>query len=443
MPASESARSVAMSATSNASVTPILTSCSLRFSFSVYAVRVGWFDRRTATPPPPRPEDQRSLLSISDPAFASYFGLGTPNYSGITIGEGSALSISAVWRAVSLISGTIASLPARSVQANDDGTRDRIPSWVDQPAGPDGATAFEFWETVLVHLLLHGNAYCVHIRNGAGAMVGLYPVHPMAVSIEVDTRTGLKTYTVTLDDGEARVYDSTSLLHIPALSTDGIRGLSPISVARNSLGTAIAGDRAAAKMFSDGALMAGMITPEDDITGDEAKEIKASLDAKVAGWENASSIAVINRKLKFTPWTMSHEDAQFLQSRQFQIEEIARWYGVPPHQLMQTEKQTSWGTGVAEQNRGLARTTLGPWAARIEQRVSRLMAGNRRLEFDFAGLERPTPEQEIDLLIKQVQGGLMTVNEARAVRNMAPLDGGDALQPTAPGAGPGEDTDGV
>lgn len=402
---------------------------------------MGWLNRRTATPPPPRPEDQRSLLSIGDPAFASYFGLGTPNYSGVTIGEGTALSISAVWRAVSLISGAIASLPARAVMANDDGTRERIPSWVDEPAGPDGLTRFEFWELVLVHLLLHGNAFCLHVRNGAGAMVGLFPVHPMAVSIEVDPRTMLKTYQVTLDDGEVRVYDSTGLLHIPALSTDGIRGLSPIATARNSLGTAIAGDRAAANMFSNGPLISGMVTPEDDLEEDDAKAIKASLDAKMNGYENAGSIAVINRKLKFTPWTMSHEDAQFLGSRQFQIEEIARWYGVPPHQLMQTEKQTSWGTGVAEQNRGLSRTTLGPWAARIEQRVSRLMSGNRRLEFDFAGLERPTPEQEINLLIKQVRGGLMTVNEARAVRNMGPLNGGDALQPAA--ALGGEDTDGV
>jgi HK97 family phage portal protein len=209
---------------------------------------------------------------------------------------------------------------------------------------------------------------------------------------------------------------------------DGLRGLSVISIARNSLGTAIAGDRAAAKMFSEGALISGIVSPEDDWQEGDAKTIRASLDQNVAGWENASKVAVVNRKLKFTPWTMSMEDAQFIQSRQFQIEEIARWTGVPPHLLMQTEKQTSWGTGVAEQNRGLARFSLNGWTSRIEQTLSRLLPAPRFVEFDFAGLERPTPEQEIDLLIKQVQAGLMTVNEARKIRNMDPIPGGDVLR---------------
>jgi HK97 family phage portal protein len=118
---------------------------------------------------------------------------------------------------------------------------------------------------------------------------------------------------------------------------------------------------------------------------------------------------------------MSATDAQFLQSRQFQIEEISRWTGVPPHLLMQTEKQTSWGTGVDEQNRALGRTVLSPWAQRLEGRGSRLLANPRWVELEFAGLERPSPDREIELLIQQVQAGLLTVNEARKVRNLPPL----------------------
>jgi HK97 family phage portal protein len=118
---------------------------------------------------------------------------------------------------------------------------------------------------------------------------------------------------------------------------------------------------------------------------------------------------------------MTATDAQFLQSRQFQIEEISRWTGVPPHLLMQTEKQTSWGTGVEEQNRALGRTVLLPWAQRVEHRASRLLAVPRWVEFEFAGLERPSPDREIELLLAQVAGGLLTVNEARAYRNLPPL----------------------
>jgi HK97 family phage portal protein len=219
------------------------------------------------------------------------------------------------------------------------------------------------------------------------------------------------------------------------LNSDGTgRGLSPIAVARNSLGIAVAGDRAAAKLFSDGALISGMVTPEEDLEFGDAEKIKSDLNNKVAGWENAATIAVINRKLKFTPWQMSAEDAQFMDARKFGVTEVARWYGVPPHLLMDPGAVSTWGTGVEIMNRSLARFTLAPWAQRIEQRLSRLLARPRLVEFDFAGLVRPAPEVEISLLIQQVGAGLMTVNEARKIRGMDPVDGGDQLR--EPGTAP-------
>jgi HK97 family phage portal protein len=385
------------------------------------------------------PRRQQRNISVSDPVLAEYFTVGSPNYAGVQVGESSALGLSAVWRACSLISGTLASLPLRTLR-DVDGTRTRVSSFLDEPGGPDGPTSFEWTETLLLHLLLHGNAYLAHVFNGAGALTALVAIHPLAVSVELaPSAPGGKLFTVTLVDGTRKEFDATTMTQIASMSVDGVKGLSVIAAARNSIGTAIAGDRAAAKMFASGALHSGIVTAEEDITEDEAKVIKDSLNAKTAGWENAGEIAVINRKLKFTPWTMSLEDAQFLQSRQFQIEEVARWFGVPPYELMQTEKQTSWGTGIEAQQRGLARQVLGPWANRVEQRLSRLLPGPRFVEFDFAGLERPTPAEEIDLLIKQVQGGLLTVNEARHIRNLPPVDGGDVLAgPATPASEPAE-----
>jgi len=379
---------------------------------------VAWWRRK-------RPTNQ--TYSISDPYLAEWLSLGAPNYAGVAVGEYSALGISAAYRAVALISGTIAGLPMRTIR-EVEGTRTRVLSFLDDPGAPAGLTPFAWRETVLAHMLLHGNAYLAHVFNGAGSLAGLTPFHPSAVQVEFADVPGGKRFTATLTDGTRQTYDATTMTQVMGLSLDGLRGLSPIEVARNSLGTAIAGDRAAAKMFASGALHSGIVTPEEDVTEDEAKVIKASLNAKTAGWENAGEIAVINRRLKFTPWTMSMEDAQFLESRAFQVEEIARWYGVPPHLLMQTEKQTSWGTGVAEQNRGLAVFTLAPWTSRIEQQLSRLLPAPRFCEFDFAGLLQPAPAQEIELLIKQVEAGLITVNEARRVRNMDPVEGGDTLR---------------
>ena len=373
---------------------------------------------------------------MSDPLLAQFFNVGLSNYAGVSVTEQSALGLSATWRATSLISQTIASLPLRSLRDDSDGIRQRVPSFLDNPGGPDGPTQFEWTETVLVYLLLHGAAPLAHIYNGAGALAGLTPVHPLCVEPrwEKDASgkmTGRKEFVVSLDDGTQRTFTQDEMTYIPGLSLDGLRGASVIQVARNSLGTAIAGDKAAGRMFGNGAMIAGLVTPEEDVTEAEAKTIKEGLNAKLSGVENAGDIAVINRKLKFTPWTMSNEDAQFLQSRQFSIEEIARWFGVPPHLLMQTDKQTSWGSGVAEQNRGLARTVLAPWCNRIEQRLSRLLRGQAFVEFDLTGLERGNPEGEIGLLIQQVQAGLLTIDEARKIRNLPPLPAAAPQEPPA------------
>lgn len=365
------------------------------------------------------------------------FGAGPPNFAGVEISEQTALSLSAFYRAVALVSGTLAMLPMRTLSEPEPGRRKRENSFLDKPGGQNGPTPFEWKETVLLHLLIHGNAFLLIVRGGAGQIVCLTPVHPLMVTIDVARYwpgtdrevVGGKLFTVYFADGTMAVHDGSTLLHIVGMSIDGVRGLSVISVARNSLGTAAAGDRAAAKMFGSGALISGLVSAEgDDVDDDEADVIKESLERGVAGWENSGAVRFVNRRLKFTPWTMSAADAQFMQSRAFQIEEIARWFGVPPHLLMQTEKQTSWGTGVETQNRAMGRTVLAPWAVRIEERLSTLLRSDRFVEFDFSGLERPTPEQEIDLLARQVDAGLITLNEARAIRNLPPVDGGDVIR---------------
>lgn len=128
----------------------------------------------------------------------------------------------------------------------------------------------------------------------------------------------------------------------------------------------------------------------------------------------------VNRSLKFTPWTMPAVDAQFIESRVHQVEEVSRIFGIPPHLLGQTEKQTSWGSGVTEQNRGLARYTLMPWTSRIEQRLSRLMGNGQLCEYDYAGLLQGSAQEELQMLIDQVGADLLTVDEARRVRNLEP-----------------------
>lgn len=356
-------------------------------------------------------------------------GIGGPGFTP-AVGEHSALGISALYRAVSLIAGIVGALPLRTLAPTKDGMQQRTGSFLDNP-GLDAQTPYEWKELCAVHLLLHGNAYAQHVYNAAGALAGLNLIHPLAVTVTPDEdAVGGKTFEIQLNDGTKKTFDALTLTHIPGLSLDGVKGAAPITLARLGLGTALAADRAANKQFANGAMISGLITPADDedLTSDEARTIKETVQAAMTGVENAGDVAVINRKLSFTPWSLAPNDAQFMESRKFQIDEIGRWYGVPPHLLGQVDKTTSWGQGISEQNRGLARYTLTPWTSRIEQRLSRLVAGSKKVEFDYSALLAPSPEEEITLILEQVNGGLITPNEGRRIRNLPKIKGGDTLR---------------
>lgn len=351
-----------------------------------------------------------------------------------------------MYRAVSLIAGLLGASPLNSWRATDAG-RERVSSIFDQPDGPDDLTPFEWKEHLITHLVLHGDGYALKLRNDAGGLARMPLLHPLTVTKQKPTAEQVRRGTVpkggtwfwtALADGRYVRLDGDDVWHVPGPAGGGL-----IERARASVGASLAGDRAAQRMFTHGAMISGLATPEDDDVGDiidDVPEIRRQIDDAVAGPDRAGKIAVIARRLKFTPWTMTAADAQFLQQRQFQIEEISRWTGVPPHALMQTEKQTSWGTGVESQDRGMARTVLNTWATRIEQRGSRLLQQPRWIEFDFSKLERPSPDVERDMIRSDWNDGLVTLNEARARMGLAPLPDGDVLKgAAAPEGGPDAD----
>jgi len=369
---------------------------------------------------------RNTTLSVADPALAALFTPGGfTDIAGVTVGETTSLGLSAVYRAVNLIAGTLASLPFRSYREESTGQRQTVGSIFDDPT-PDGQTPYEWKETAFAHLVLHGKAGAMKVRTEAGGLAALPLVHPSSFQVVLpkagESPAGGLWFIVALINGQQIKLDANDFWYLPGLSLNGSSGAGLLNYARMSLATSIAGDKAAGNMFANGALISGLATPADDydIT-DDVPEIRRQLNNNVLGHGNAGTIAVINRRLTFQPWVMTNSDAQFLQSRSFQIEEVSRWTGVPPHLLMSSEKSTSWGTGLEEQNRAMARTVLAPWAARFEQRASRLLARPRWCEFDFAGLERPSPDKEIELLIAQVAAGLLTLNEARAIRNLPAL----------------------
>lgn len=354
---------------------------------------------------------------MADPALAEFLSIGLKALSGVSVTEASSLGLASVWRCVNLIAGTIGTLPIKSYE-QDGIRRKRIETWVDDPH-PD-MTQFGWSETVVAQQCLWGNDYLLHLYGGASQILGVAPIPPGVVAMKIDPDLG-KLFSVAQADGSIMEYTSLDLTHIPGFSYDGLRGLSPISVARNSLGTALASDRAAAAMFKNGLLLGGILSSKQTLNKTQSKKVTDGLMSK-AGADHAGDVAFIPAEVNFTPWAMNPVDAQFIESRHFGVEEVARWFGVP-RELLSESGASSWGSGIQELVRGFARFTLATYTSRIEQRVSRLLPRNQFCEYDYAGLLQASPQEEIQLLIEQVRAGILTKDEARAIRNM------DALTP--------------
>lgn len=364
--------------------------------------------------------EERSSFSISNPEFAEWLGYPAQSLAGVSVTESSALTLTAFYRGLSIVAGTVAGLPLKSYRTAADGTREQVPTFLDNPNGPGGRTPYQWTELVMVHLLLHGDAFLVHLTNGAGAIIGLEPVHPSHVSVRGVDDPWRWEYDLRTADGSLETLTPFELTHIPALGTDGETGLGLLKVGRNAIATGLAGDQAAARMFGSGMMVAGLVSGDKTLTLEQATQLKAQLMAKLAGVDNAGGLAVVNRDLRFEKLQMTSEDAQFLESRVHQVAEMSRLLGIPKV-LLAEDGASTWGSGIGQLLRWMSRTTLMPFTTRIEQALSRLLTRPTICEFEYAGLLQPSPEEEIRLLIDQVAAGLLTVDEARRIRNLPPL----------------------
>ena len=376
--------------------------------------------KKKRNPAPAQVFDVSPAWTLADPAFADYLRMAGINWAGGSPSESDALGLTAFYRAVALISGTIATLPLKVYERVGDGREERDHFLSDRPAGPFDMSGFGWTETVLLHQLLHGECFLKSITSNGGEMVGLWPVHPLAVE-KVAWDGPDKVFTIAMTGGARDVLPTGEVLHVPVMSTDGLRGTSPLSVFRASIQTARSGETAASRSFTTGALISGLVTTEEDVDGEEAKAIKQSLDAKMTGTDSAGAIAFVNRSLKFSPWKMSNVDAQFLESRRFGVEEVARMFGLPTNLLSVAGAVSNWGTGVAEANLALQKYVLMGYTSRIESALRTILPPGWFAEFDYRGLLQGNPAEEINLLIAQVTAGLLTKDEARAIMNRPPL----------------------
>lgn len=368
---------------------------------------------------------ENPTVPISSSSIVELIG-GKAAASGKRVTEQSSLGLPAVWRAVNLIAGTVAALPLHAYRSSDGGrtrqTSGNAARLLDSPH-PD-MTPYELWETVLAHMLLWGNAYLWLGRNQLGQLTELWPIHPARVRVGRTSDMGTKVYEI---DGGKEEHTDRTILHLPAFGYDGVCGVSPIRIAREGIGLALAAEEYGARLFGSGSLATGILQTEQRLTPEQADILQSRWKAKRSGLGSAHETIVLDRGATFQQLTIPPGDAQFIESRRFQISEVARMFGVPPHMLMDTEKSTSWGTGIEQQSIGFVVYTLRPWLTRTEQRITRILKPEPvYAKFSVEGLLRGDSQQRAEFYRTMFELGAFSTNDIRELEDRSAVDGGDA-----------------
>jgi len=349
--------------------------------------------------------------------------------SGKMVTERSAMQMTAVYCCVRILAEAIAGLPLHMYKYDEDGRKTKAtdhPLYFllhDEP-NPE-MTSFCFRETLMTHLLLWGNAYAQIIRNGKGEIIALYPLMPNRMTVDRDEHGRLYyQYQMSSDDAPTMKEGTVNLspedvLHIPGLGFDGLVGYSPIAMAKNAIGMAIACEEYGAKFFANGATPGGILEHPGVLK--DPDKVRESWNSAFGGSRNANKVAVLEEGMKYTPISISPEQAQFLETRKFQIDEIARIFRVPPHMIGDLEKSSF--NNIEQQSLEFVKYTLDPWVARWEQSMGRRLLspeekGKYFFKLNVDGLLRGDYQSRMNGYAVGRQNGWMSANDIRSLENM-------------------------
>ncbi|MFS2315889.1 phage portal protein [Dehalococcoides mccartyi] len=336
--------------------------------------------------------------------------------------ERTAMQTSAVYACVRILSESIAGLPLHVYRYTSDGGKERTTMHPlyrmlhDEPNRE--MTSFVFRETLMAHLLLWGNAYAQIIRDGRGYPVALYPMLPDRMSVDRDSQ-GELVYAYQSDKGQVKLRKE-SVLHIPGLGFDGLIGYSPIAMAKNAVGLALATEDYGAAFFANGANPGGVLEHPGVIKPEQADRLRESWATQFGG-ANAHKVAVLEEGLKFHQMSIPPEQAQFLETRKFQINEIARIFRVPPHMVGDLEKSSF--SNIEQQSLEFVKYTLDPWVVRWEQSLqqSLILPSEKSavfIRFNLDGLMRGDYQSRMQGYSVGIQNGFYSVNDVRGLEDL-------------------------
>lgn len=365
----------------------------------------------------------QSQMAGPNPAFVqTEGGITWLSQGGVTgmpmVTDDTALTISAVYRATVLVASTIASFPRRVIdETTGESVREPREQFLWRRPNPE-VSAMEFWETVIGHEFLNGNAFVYVEKDGLGLPVALWPIVPGRVRIHRDKLSGRKLYTL---DGDtslpfADMTNGGEICHIASFGRDGLRGLSLVRLMASALSLAVAAEDFASRTFANGTHLAGVLETDQDLNPDVAEALMARWERYNTGLRNAHKTAVMSNGLKWKQLSIDPGDAQMIETRKFQVLDVSRFTGIPAY-MLDPEKTSSWGTGVAEQNQGFVTYTLTPHKVRFDQTVTDelVFTSDRRFEFDVSGLLRGKMKDQVDAAGALVRAGFDPAESLRAV----------------------------
>ena len=366
----------------------------------------------------------------ADAGYSFLFGRTT---SGKPVNERTAMQTTAVYACVRILAEAVASLPLHVYEYQDDGGKKLVhdhPLYYllhDEP-NPE-MTSFVFRETLMSHLLIWGNAYAQIIRDGAGRVLGLYPLLPDKMEVQRDDRGNIYyVYSRNSDENPMfKEYGNIKLkaedvLHIPGLGFDGLIGYSPIAMAKNAVGMTLACEEYGASFFANGANPGGVLE-HPGVLKDPSK-VRESWNSVYRGVNNAHKIAVLEEGMKYQQIGIPPEEAQFLETRKFQINEIARLYRIPPHMVGDLDKSSF--SNIEQQSLEFVKYTLDPWVIRWEQSLQRslLLPGEKGkyfIKLNVDGLLRGDYQSRMNGYAVGRQNGWFSANDIREMENMNPI----------------------
>jgi HK97 family phage portal protein len=361
--------------------------------------------------------------------WAEFFG--SSSNAGVPVNHQTVLKLSAVWSCVRLISETISTLPLSMYEKTSSGKRvaSHHPLQFilhDQPNAD--TTAAVHWEACVAAMLLRGNGRCEKLMIG-DKVVGLQFLHPDRLTSF--RRDGVKVWRYTDENGAQREISNDRIWSIPGFSLDGKEGVSVIGYGAEVFGAAIGADMAASSTFSKGLLPTTAITYPNTLKPEQRNDARQTLEA-LSGAVNAGRPVILEAGSEIKTIGINPSDAQLLESRAFSVEEICRWFRVPPFMVGHSEKSTSWGTGIEQQMIGFLTFTLGPWLRRIEQAISKdLLTPAERLryypKFAVEGLLRADSAGRASFYAAMVNNGILTRDEVRELEDREPMGGNAAV----------------